>query len=70
MMGGEQEQAASDYKIPNTPEYPSGDLLKMEKEVSGLYLSGHPLDAYRAQRAERSPPAPSPTCQGAECQAF
>ena len=49
MMGGEQEQAASDYKIPNTPEYPAGDLLKMEKEVSGLYLSGHPLDAYRAQ---------------------
>ena len=61
MMGGEQEQAASDYKIPNTPEYPAGDLLKMEKEVSGLYLSGHPLDA--APRSARSPPAPSPTCR-------
>ena len=54
MMGGEQEQAASDYKIPNTPEYPAGDLLKMEKEVSGLYLSGHPLDAYRAQISQIS----------------
>ena len=26
----------------------------MEKEVSGLYLSGHPLDAYRAQIAQVS----------------
>ena len=49
MMGGEEEQVATDYKIPNTPEYPASELLKMEKEVSGLYLSGHPLDAYRPQ---------------------
>ena len=49
MMGGEDEQAATDYKIPNAPEYPASELLKMEKEVSGLYLSGHPLDAYRPQ---------------------
>ena len=49
MMGGEEEQATTDYKIPNAPEYPASELLKMEKEVSGLYLSGHPLDAYRPQ---------------------
>ena len=54
MMGGEEEQAATDYKIPNTPEYPASELLKMEKEVSGLYLSGHPLDAYRAQISQIS----------------
>ncbi len=54
MMGGAEEQAASDYKIPNTPEYPTSELLKMEKEVSGLYLSGHPLDAYRAQISQVS----------------
>ena len=35
------------YQVPNLREYDSGELLKMEKEVSGLYLSGHPLDAYR-----------------------
>ena len=28
-------------------EYPYDILLQMEKEVSGLYLSGHPLDHYR-----------------------
>lgn len=55
MMSGEaQEQAANDYKVPALPEYPSGELLKMEKEVSGLYLSGHPLDAYREQIAQIS----------------
>ena len=43
------EDVAEDYKIPPLPEYPPSELLKMEKEVSGLYLSGHPLDAYRPQ---------------------
>ena len=28
MMGGEEEQAATDYKIPNTPEYPASELLR------------------------------------------
>lgn len=51
MGGGENEKPANDYKVPNLPEYSASDLLKMEKEVSGLYLSGHPLDAYREQSA-------------------
>lgn len=54
MGGGEDEKPANDYKVPNLPEYSAFDLLKMEKEVSGLYLSGHPLDAYRAQIAQVS----------------
>ena len=54
MGGGEDEKPANDYKVPNLPEYSASDLLKMEKEVSGLYLSGHPLDAYRAQIAQVS----------------
>ncbi len=32
--------------IPALPEYPPKDLLAMEKEVLGLYLSGHPLDQW------------------------
>ena len=54
MGGGADEKPANDYKVPNLPEYSASDLLKMEKEVSGLYLSGHPLDAYRAQIAQVS----------------
>ncbi len=42
--GGE---AAADYRMPEVAEYPSEMLLQQEKEVSGLYLSGHPLQQYR-----------------------
>ena len=32
--------------MPDVPEFPQAELLKMEKEMTGLYLSGHPLDKY------------------------
>ncbi len=32
--------------FPVIPEYPWKDLLSMEKEVTGVYISGHPLDEY------------------------
>ena len=43
---GQAEGGGGDYQLPSVEEYPTGELLRMEKEVSGLYLSGHPLDAY------------------------
>ena len=52
MSGGEAQ--ADEYKVPPMAEYTAGELLQMEKEVSGLYLSGHPLDAYRAEIAKVS----------------
>ena len=42
---------ADSYEIKEFPEYSHTELLQQEKEVSGLYLSGHPLDAYREQSA-------------------
>ncbi len=40
--------AHSDYHPPDKgAEYPPDVLLQMEKEVSGLYLSSHPLERYR-----------------------
>ena len=33
--------------LPNLPEYPPQERMAMEKDVTGLYLSGHPMDAYR-----------------------
>jgi len=33
--------------IPDIPEYSKGELTRMEREVTGLYLSGHPMDDYR-----------------------
>ncbi|MCI7744210.1 DNA polymerase III subunit alpha [bacterium] len=48
-LSGEDAGRNEDYMVPRLAEYGAGELLKMEKEVSGLYLSGHPLDAYREQ---------------------
>ena len=33
--------------LPNLPEYSPQELMSMEKETTGLYLSGHPMDQYR-----------------------
>lgn len=41
-----------DYDIPDMEEFSKRDILSMEKEVSGLYLSGYPLDAYEEKCAE------------------
>ena len=50
VMSGESQTADTDsYEIKPFPEYSHTELLQQEKEVSGLYLSGHPLDAYREQ---------------------
>ena len=33
--------------LPDVPEYSAQELMMMEKETTGLYLSGHPMDQYR-----------------------
>lgn len=35
-----------EFEMPDVEEFPKSELLKMEKEMTGLYLSGHPLDKY------------------------
>ena len=34
------------FELPNVEEFSKSELLQMEKEMTGLYLSGHPLDKY------------------------
>ena len=34
-------------ELPNISEYSKGELTRMEREVTGLYLSGHPMDDFR-----------------------
>lgn len=47
-----QESDMDNYHMNPLPEFPISELLQMEKDVSGLYLSGHPLDAYRERISE------------------
>lgn len=41
------EDSAVSIPIPNLPEMQKADLMLMEKETTGIYLSGHPMDDYR-----------------------
>ncbi len=42
----EEEKADYEVKLPNVGEYPKEILLTFEKEVLGIYISGHPLEEY------------------------
>lgn len=41
------QEVAKDEDLPNLKDFPLRDKLDMEKEVIGIYISGHPLDGYR-----------------------
>ena len=45
-MMGEQEKKNYEIKLPNVEEYSKQELLAYEKEVLGIYVSGHPLKEY------------------------
>ena len=38
---------AANIPIPKLPEMQRADLMLMEKETTGIYISGHPMDDYR-----------------------
>ncbi len=41
------DQGPGKMEIPRRPEYARAELMSMEKETTGIYLSGHPMDDYR-----------------------
>ena len=45
----EDDMSASGVRprLPRLPEHPRRVLLAMEKETTGVYITGHPLDEYR-----------------------
>lgn len=44
----EEEKTAYEIHMPNVEEYPKEAKLAFEKEVLGIYISGHPLEEYEA----------------------
>jgi len=44
----EDDDPSTSIPIPKLPEINAADRMAMEKETTGLYLSGHPMDDYRA----------------------
>ncbi len=47
------QRPAAALHLPDIPEYALDERMRQEREVTGLYLSGHPMNAYRdaAKRA-------------------
>ena len=43
---GEEERKSFDIKLPDVGEYTKETKLAFEKEVLGVYISGHPLEEY------------------------
>ena len=43
----QDEDKAAAIPIPKLPERDKTELMAMEKETTGIYLSGHPMDDYR-----------------------
>lgn len=50
---GEEEKDSFDVKLPNVGEYSKEMMLGFEKEVLGVYVSGHPLQEYEATWRKR-----------------
>lgn len=47
LFGEETLNEAAEVNLPDIPEIPKDQLLVLEKEITGFYVTGHPLDAYR-----------------------
>ena len=45
--GGDDPQSAPELHLKPIPEFSRRELMTMEKETTGLYLTGHPMDEYR-----------------------
>lgn len=43
---GESGNNGIEIELPDVAEFPKSELLKMEKDMTGLYLSGHPMEKY------------------------
>lgn len=40
-------QTSAELELPELPELPQDQILAMEKEMTGFYVTGHPLDKFR-----------------------
>ena len=45
-LATDEQKQEFEVKMPNVGEYTKGELLNFEKEVMGIYVSGHPMEEY------------------------
>ena len=49
LFGGEEEDMLGEFEMKSADPLPFLEKLKMEKELLGFYISGHPLDSYEKE---------------------
>jgi DNA polymerase III subunit alpha len=49
LFGDSDEVSIPDPELPDCPKWSKLEMLKNEREVTGMYISGHPLDNYRVK---------------------
>ncbi len=49
LFGEAEETVMPDPELPECPRWEKLEMLKKEKEVTGMYISGHPLDNFKIQ---------------------
>ncbi len=49
LFGDSKEMVTARLEIENLTEFNPRDILDLEKETMGFYISGHPLDSYREE---------------------
>ncbi len=49
LFGEDEELTRVSIKIDELPEYDNKNILELEKEILGFYVSGHPLDEFREE---------------------
>ena len=49
LFGDDTLECVNDVVLPDIPELPQEQVLALEKEITGFYITGHPLDKYRAK---------------------
>lgn len=52
--GSKQKPRFALAEFPDIPELPKKELLKMEMESTGMYISGHPMDEYKDELARKA----------------
>ena len=55
LFDAEEVRQVAEIKLPDIPEERPDVLLGWEKEITGFYITGHPLDRYRSRLAELTP---------------
>lgn len=55
LMGEDNSESAIKIDYPDVPDFPQSELLRMEKEIAGMFFSGNILDSYGKHVKELKP---------------